>query len=247
MLVLDGNPIELEAHLHRLSASLADLFAAELPGGAREAVLEGAQPLRRGKLRLTVAPGAVSMEAEVVATELEPERIFPGPEHGVALCGVLVEGGLGPHKWADRRLLERAEAGAPGELPLLVDSDGAALEAARGSLFTAGRGWLATPPLDGRILPGIARRRTLEIAREQGIEVREQRLTLADVHRGGAFLAGSVRGIEPVRSLDGTELPPAGEISARLAAGLQRRWLRAPEAEPVAAAAGGQRGGRPAR
>jgi para-aminobenzoate synthetase / 4-amino-4-deoxychorismate lyase len=247
MLVLDGNPVELEAHLRRLGASLADLFAAELPAGAREAVLEGARPVRHGKLRLTVAPTAASMETEIAATELEPERVFPSAEHGVALRSLLVEGGLGPHKWADRRLLEQAERGAAGEMPLLLDSDGAVLEAARGSLFTGGRDWLATPPLDGRILPGIARRRTLEIARAEAIEVHERRIALEDVFSGGAFLVGSVRGIEPVRSLDGIELPPPGEVSARLAAVLRRRWRRAPEAEPVAAVAGGQRGGRPAR
>jgi para-aminobenzoate synthetase / 4-amino-4-deoxychorismate lyase len=246
MLVLDGSPVELEAHLRRLSASLADLFAAELPGDAREAVLEGARPLRHGKLRLTVAPGVGSIEAEVVAIELEPERIFPSSEHGVALRSILVEGGLGSHKWADRRLLERATAAA-GALPLVVDGDGEALEAARGSIFTGGRDWLATPPADGRILPGIARQRALEIARAEGIEVREQALSLQDLRRDGAFLAGSVRGIEPVRSLDGIELPPPGEVSVRIAAGLRRRWLQAPEAEPVAVAAGGQRGGRPAR
>jgi para-aminobenzoate synthetase / 4-amino-4-deoxychorismate lyase len=247
MLVLDGNPVEMEAHLRRLSASLADLFAAELPGDASERVLEGACPLRHGKLRLTVAPGAVSMEAEVLATELEPECVFPSSEHGVALRSVFVEGGLGPHKWADRRLLERAAAAAADELPLVVDGGGEALEAARGSIFTGGRDWLATPPLDGRILPSIARQRALEIARAEGVEVREQALSLQDLRRDGVFLAGSVRGIEPVRSLDGIELPPPGEVSVRIAAGLRRRWLQAPEAEPVAAVAGERRGGRPAR
>ena len=33
LLVLDGEPVELDAHLDRLAASLAALFGAELPAG----------------------------------------------------------------------------------------------------------------------------------------------------------------------------------------------------------------------
>jgi branched-subunit amino acid aminotransferase/4-amino-4-deoxychorismate lyase len=144
--------------------------------------------------------------------------------------------------------LERAAAAAAsGELPLLVDADGTALEASRGSVFAAGEGWLATPPTDGRILPSIARRQAIEVAKADGIEAREERLTVDDLRRGEVFLAGSVRGVEPVRSLDGVELVAAGEVSARIAAGLKRRWLRVPQGESVAVVAGGRRGGRPAR
>lgn len=245
MLVLDGRPVELDAHLERLSASLSTLFGGGLPAGARETVFDRARGVRHGKLRLTVVPRTGGrMETEVATTEVEPDQVFPSPERGIALRSHVVEGGLGAHKWADRRLLERAAAAAsPGELPLLVDAAGAALEASRGSLFAAGDGWLATPPTDGRILPSIARRQALEVARAEGIETREERLTLDDLRRGEVFLAGSVRGVEPVRSLDGIDLAPPGEVSARIAAGLRRRWLQVPQGESVAVVAGGRRGG----
>jgi para-aminobenzoate synthetase / 4-amino-4-deoxychorismate lyase len=249
MLVLDGRPVELAAHLARLGASLEALFAAELPGDAPATVLSAARELRHGKLRLTVAPGKAAgpLQANVSATEIEPAQVFPAPERGVALRSLLVPGGLGAHKWADRRLLERAEAVAPDELPLLIDADGAVLEAARGSVFSVGEGRLTTPPTDGRILPSIARAQALKVARAEGIAARESRLTLDDLCRGGLFLAGSVRGIEPVRTLDGVELPPPGEISSLIAAGLRRRWLRVPQGESVAVVAGGRRAGPPAR
>jgi para-aminobenzoate synthetase/4-amino-4-deoxychorismate lyase len=248
MLVLDGRPVELDAHLDRLATSLNALFEAEPPGDIRELVLAHAQGIQHGRLRLTVVPESGRLKAEVTATEIEPVQVFPPPDRGVALRSVVVTGGLGAHKWADRRLLERAAAAAaPGELPLLVDVDGAALEASRGSLFSAGDGWLATPPTDGRILPSIARRQAIEVARAEGIEAREERLTVDDLRRGEVFLAGSVRGVEPVSSLDGVELGPPGEVSARIAAGLRRRWLRVPQGESVAVVAGGRRGGRPSR
>lgn len=246
MLVLDGRPVELDAHLERLSASLDALFEADPPSDVRELVLDRARGIRHGRLRLTVVPGKGGLKADVTASEVEPAQVFPSPDRGIALRSVVVAGGLGSHKWADRRLLERA-ASTGGELPLLVDADGTALEASRGSVFAAGDGWLATPPTDGRILPSIARRQAIEVARAEGIEAREEPLTVDDLRQGEVFLAGSVRGVEPVRSLDGVELVTPGEVSARIAAGLRRRWLRVPQGESVAVVAGGRRGGRPAR
>lgn len=250
MLVLDGRPVELEAHLERLATSLEALFSAAPPAGTQADVLARARSVHHGKLRLTVAPGRDGqMATEIATTEVGRAEVFPSRERGISLRSFIVEGGLGAHKWADRQLLDRAAAKTlPGEVTLLVDADGAALEASRGSVFLARRGQLVTPPTDGRILPSIARRQALEVARAEGIETHEERLTLDDLRGGGdVFLAGSVRGIEPVRSLDGTDLTPQGEISPRIASGLRRRWLRVPQAEPVAVVVAGRRAGPPAR
>jgi para-aminobenzoate synthetase/4-amino-4-deoxychorismate lyase len=253
MLVLDGNPVELDAHLERLAGSLMALYSEGLPSDAAGLVREEAGGLVHGKLRITMAPPAVTahgapLEVRIVTSPVDPAAVFPGPARGIALHSVSVEGGLGEHKWADRRFLERVGSGLPpGHLSLLADGDGSALEASRASLFSVGDGWLATPPADGRILPGIARQRTIETARGAGIEVREESLPLVSLSGSEAFLAGSVRGIEPVRALDGVSLPGPGEISARVAAGLRRRWLPATQGESVAVLAGGRRADRPAR
>lgn len=249
MLVLDGRPVELDAHLERLAASLSTLYSARLPTAARAAVLDNASQVRHGKLRLTVIPRAgAPLITRIATTEVEAGKVFPSADRGAALRSFVVDGGLGDHKWADRRLLERAAvAASPGELPLLLDDDGAVLEAARGSVFCAVDGVLMTPPIDGRILPSIARRQAIEVARAEGIETREQRLRLDDLHRGETFLAGSVRGVEPARRLDGVDLPCLGKLSARIAAGLRRRWLPAPQGESVAVLAGERRAGPLAR
>jgi len=248
MLVLEGRPVELDAHLERLATSLAALYNAPLPAAARDAVLDNALQVRHGKLRLTVVPGAGGeLDTQISSQEVEADKVFPAPERGAVLRSFVVEGGLGDHKWADRRLLERAAAMSPNELPLLLDRDGAVLEASRGSIFCAGDGRLATPPTDGRILPSIARRQAIEVAQAAGIETREEKLTLDDLHRGEVFLSGSVRGIEPVRCLDGVGLQRPGEISARVAAGLRRRWLQVPPGGSAAVLAGERPAGRPAR
>ncbi len=228
MLVVEGRAVEIDAHLARLGASLGELFGDEMPKGARDLVEERARGAKLARLRLAVRPdGAGGLEAEVVTAEVEPELVFPGRERAVELRGLVVEGGLGAHKWVDRGLLEQAEAGAPpGEIPLLLDSDGTVLEASRANVFAVRDGALTTPALDGRILPGIARARTIEVATALGIEVRERDMALADLQDAEeVFLTGSVRGIEPVRSLDGAELRADGSLATRIASALRDRWL----------------------
>lgn len=230
MLVVDGHPIELGAHLERMDASLGALFGSNTPSSAGELVQERARGIGLGRLRLTVVPSVDGgLGAEVATAEVEPEMVFPSAKRSVTLYCHLVEGGLGAHKWADRRLLEAAEGDAPaGSVPLLLDVGGVALEASRANLFAVLAGAIITPPTDGRILPGIARLRAIEAAKEDGIAVREEemaldRLTQADE----VFLTGSVRGVEPVSSIDGIETILGGKVSAQIAARLKRRWMSA--------------------
>jgi para-aminobenzoate synthetase/4-amino-4-deoxychorismate lyase len=260
MLVIAGRAVELDAHIERLSTSVEALYGRAAHPQARAMVLDRAAGIEHGKLRLTVVPrgrlstrevGGPSEASDdlalgVKAEEVDVEAVFPAAERGAALRSTVVAGGLGEHKWADRDLLERAAVSAPGELPLLLDEDGAVLEASRASVFVVHSERLLTPPTDGRILPSIARQQVIEVASAAGIETSEERLTMADLRTREVFLTGSVRGVEPVRALDGAELALPGELSARVAAGLRRRW-RVPAAKPVAAGAGGQPGGQPGR
>lgn len=256
MLVIAGRVVELDAHIGRLQASVETLYGEALPGDARALVLDRASVIERGKLRLTFSPpsggpeltggGASGQRLRVEAKEVDADLIFPGPENAAALRSHVVSGGLGEHKWADRDLLDRVTAASPGELPLLLDADGGVLEASRASVFVIREGGLVTPATDGRILPSIARRQAIEVAATEGIETSEERLTLADLLTREIFLTGSVRGIEPVRSLDGAGLAPPSEISERLAAGLWRRWTE-PAGEPAAAVAVGPQGDPPGR
>lgn len=227
MLVVGGRPIELDAHLARLDAGLDALFAARSPRETAELARGRAAGIALGRLRLTVAPEDAHLAARVIATEIDPALVFPSPERAARLRSLIVEGGLGARKWADRGLLEEAEAAWPeGSIALLLDAGGAVLEASRASVFAALGDVLHTPPSDGRILPGIARERAIEVAGELGIGVDEGELTLDDLFQADeVFLTGSVRGVEPARSVDGVDLSSTGELSARIATGLRQRWL----------------------
>jgi para-aminobenzoate synthetase/4-amino-4-deoxychorismate lyase len=228
LLILDGAPIELDAHLGRLSASARELFDAELPSEARDLALEHASPLALGRLRLTVAPEAGgALAADVVTASVDPESVFPAWERAIALQPFVVHGGIGAHKWADRSGLAWAAAmEAEGGLPLVLDVGGEVLEASRANLFCVADGKLLTPALDGRILPGISRARAIEAARSLAIEVREETLGIEQlIDAGEAFLTGSVRGIEPVRSVGEAQLGTPGEAVREVAAELRRIWM----------------------
>lgn len=230
MLVFDGHPIELAAHLERLAASLKVLFGASEPQGINELALEGAQGIGLGRLRLTVCPGTSGeLLVDIAVAKVEPALVFPAPKPGVALRSHVFAGGLGAHKWADRRRLEAAEAeGAEGAIPLLLDVGGAVLEASRANVFAVREGTLLTPPADGNILPGITRGRTIEVAAAEGIKVREEPIAISALTEAEeVFLTGSVRGIEPVSSIDGVAILTGGELSAEIADALRERWLGA--------------------
>jgi para-aminobenzoate synthetase/4-amino-4-deoxychorismate lyase len=222
LLVLDGEPVELGAHLDRLSASLATLYAADLPAGAERLVRDAAVGLDHGRLRLTATPRADGAALSASARETDRRLTFPAPEAGAELRSHALPGGLGPHKWVDRRALPPQP---PGTTPLLVEEDGEVLEAAWANIFAVRGGTLVTPPPDGRLLPGVTRARAIELAREIGLEVRERAIGLEQLRDADeVLLTNAVRGVEPVRALDGAPLSRDGAIGAALAEALRARW-----------------------
>ena len=225
LLVLEGEPVELCAHLDRLATSLEALFGAALPPGVAEEATAHARPFGLGRLRITVDRIDSGPRLTLATEDVDPRDLFPAWERGAELRSLSRPGGLGHHKWADRRALDGVEAGT---VPLLLDQGDEVLEAGRANLFAGIDGVLFTPVADGRILPGIARAGAIAAAAEAGIDVVERRLTRDELLAADeVFLTGSVRGVEPVRSLDGAELPGSTELSRRVGACLRRCWLDA--------------------
>lgn len=226
-LVLDGAPIELNTHLRRLRASVSELYGLELPGTATEVVGAAASGLTLARMRLQATPGESGLELSTTSAEVDQELLLPGHERALRLRSVLAPGGLGPHKWVDRGFLAEVEAAFPADtLSLLVDADGSVLEASRANLFAFAGGVLRTPPADGRILPGTIRTEILELARDAGIEAREERLDLDDLKAAEeVMVTSSIRGIEPIRGLDGVQLAAAERVRPLLSeAVLSRLW-----------------------
>jgi branched-subunit amino acid aminotransferase/4-amino-4-deoxychorismate lyase len=232
LLVLDGAPVALDAHLARLGASLATALRATLPDSAAELARDAARGIELGRLRLTAAPagdhwkgsqpdfGEASIGLCAEAAPIDPRICLPSWEHGVDLRSFELPGGLGEHKWRDRSALPNEETA----LTLLLDHGGEVLEGSRANVFAVRNGALFTPPLDGRVLPGTGRATVLAIAATEGIEVTERPLHREELlDADEVFLTGSVRGIEPVRTLDGAALGH-GPLMPQLAGRLAERW-----------------------
>ena len=223
LLVRDRRPVELEAHLMRLAASVATLYGAPVPDGAGERVTERAAEVELGRLRLTVTPdGDASPAADVRVAPVDPEAVFPSFDRAARLARLDVPDGLGAHKWADRSVLEEAER--EDAVALVVAADGGVLEASRANVFIVEDGAILTPPADGRILPGVTRRRVLELVPVQEQAIPLDRLLAADE----VFLTNSVRGIEPVRDCDGARTWAPGPVTPAVAGELRRHWEMGP-------------------
>jgi para-aminobenzoate synthetase/4-amino-4-deoxychorismate lyase len=216
MLVVHEEPVAQEAHLSRLEASLEAVYGERLPTQARQLVAKHAEGLELGRVRLTFIPGK-GIEFEFG----EIDRTLHFPEHPIALRSRAVSGGLGCHKWADRAAIP---PGPEGEAVLVVDGD-EALEADRANVFAVRKGTVFTPPLDGRILPGVTRATVIELARAEGIEVFEGPIALADLQEADeVFLTNSIRGVELVDSINGAPLIDKRPLTRCLVAALRGRW-----------------------
>jgi para-aminobenzoate synthetase/4-amino-4-deoxychorismate lyase len=226
MLVVDGGPVELEPHLAQLRTSVRALYGVSLPGQAAGLVLEEARGLELGRVRLScsVATGG-EMRLESLARAVDRALVLP--EDALDLRSATVSGWPGAHKWVDRRLLDQLDAAAAPAGTLLVERDGRVLETTRANVFALGHdGVLRTPPADGAILPGVTRAQAIAIARAAGVMVREEPLRIDALHAAReVFATGSIRGVEPVRSLDDVPVSGHGEIAAAIADALRVRWL----------------------
>jgi len=219
LLVVDGRPLEAGRHLERLRGSLAVLYAAELAADLERRVADAATGQRLARLRIDVDPQAPT-PAQIAVRPFDPELVLAPDD--VAVVTVRVSAGAGPHKLIDRGWLARIEAAAgAGARPLLVTRSGALLETTRANVFLLRRGELATPPLDGSILPGVMREVVLERARDLGIAAREVPLTLKDLRAADMLLlSGSLRLLERAR-LRGDRR--SDQAAARLAGALDVR------------------------
>ncbi len=248
--VTGGRGHDLGRHLARLDDSAWQLFGKRLPPGLHTDLDTCLSNGPSGRLRLTARPvgGPLQVTVEVIPASPAPET--------AALHPVTIPGGLGPHKWLDRRLLARLAGAAggeggdglgPDEHLLIQDRTGEILETDRANVFAVIDGVLHTPPADGRPLPGVTRAAVLRLARGDGIPAAEKPVSsrrLLDASE--VFVTNSVQGIVPVRSIAGTTAAwETGPVTARLQAALARRpagarpqaGARSPAAAPFPAGA----------
>lgn len=229
----DGHPFRLAEHLDRLARSAeaihldfdADALADEVDAlleaydGPAEAMLRIV--LTRGGRRIVIAEHLPRWDdtVAVALVQLTPSEILAGVKS--------ISYAANMH--ATRIAAERGAAEA-----VYVDRDGIALEAPTSSVFWAGEdGVLRTPELETGILDSITRRVIVDaLAPEEGRYDADELRSCRE-----AFLASTTREIQPIDSIDGTELPePTGGAHAIAAADALREAV---EIERAAASAAG--------
>ena len=219
LVVREGAVQHLGAHLDRLADSARRLYGKELPASLA-ADLDRCLSMRpSGRLRITVRPRGGPLHATVAVVPLDDASAV------IDLVPVVIPGGVGAHKWADRRLigqLAQAVGTIQGVQLLVEEADGTALETDRANVFAVIGSVLRTPPADGRLLPGIARARILRLAARAGLAVESAPLGRHDLLTASeVFVTNSVHGVLPVRSVAGVALPAApGPAAERMAAAL---------------------------
>jgi para-aminobenzoate synthetase/4-amino-4-deoxychorismate lyase len=163
----------------------------------------------------------VEFESEPAPFAFDGRR---GP--AVTLVPSLIAGGLGPHKFRDRSILERrrAELGLDASRHLLIiDSDDTVLETERANVVALVDGALVSPPPDGRLLAGVTVSLLFAVATRLGIPAAFRPVTLDDLEQADEVVCTSaLRGLTPAGLIGPT--PSRSPVVDRLGTVLFEGW-----------------------
>ena len=101
---------------------------------------------------------------------------------------------------------------------LMLDTEGFVAEGSGENIFIVRDGIVKTPG-GHSILPGITRDTVIQLLRDEGIDVREERMTRDEIYIADeTFMTGTAVEITPVRELDGRAIgrETPGPVTARL-------------------------------
>ena len=219
-----GRVFRLEEHIERLykSARAIALDIAMTPDEMARAVVQtiAANGLTDGYVRLVVTRGEGSLGLSprscpkptifIIASTitLYPDEMY---KNGLKLvtCATrrIAHGALSPMVKSLNYLnnimakIEAEQAGA-GE-GLMLNEQGYVAECTGDNVFVIRDGRIVTPPIAAGALAGVTRAVVFELARELGIEIREENITRYDIYTADeCFLTGTAAEIIPAVELD---------------------------------------------
>ncbi len=107
---------------------------------------------------------------------------------------------------------------------IALDTEGHLSEGSGANLFLVARGELYTPSVGSSILSGVTRRFVMQLARERGLVVHEERLPREMLYVADeVFLTGTAAEITPVRAVDGRSVGSGAR--GPITEALQREYL----------------------
>jgi len=249
-----GRPFELERHLLRMERS-AERIGLSLPPRAEierelSRTLDGARNdesyariiVTRGEGQFGLAPQLAGSEHRmiVIVRPLQlpaEEKYASGLQMAIAKTRrnspLTLDPALKTGNYLNNILALREAVDAGADDAILLDLSGRVTEATTSNIFFVQRGVVVTPPLQLGMLEGVTRAVVIEVARGQGLLVREEphgpeALAAADE----VFVSSTLREVMPVTSLVYLESPgertrpvadgKPGPIAQRLRAAFRR-------------------------
>lgn len=235
-----GRVFRLDEHIDRLYRS-ARAIALDIPldhAQMSQAVLETirANEMTDGYVRLVVTRGVGSLGLSpkscprptifIIAAgiSLYPEEMY---RDGLKLvtCATrrIAHGALSPMVKSLNYLnnimakIEAEQVGA-GE-GLMLNEQGYVAECTGDNIFIVRRGNIITPPIAAGALVGVTREVVFEMARDAGIDIREENMTRYDIYTADeCFLTGTAAELIPVVELDSRKIHDGqpGPVTKRL-------------------------------
>ncbi|HYC80419.1 MAG TPA: aminotransferase class IV [Solirubrobacterales bacterium] len=195
-----GRPFALADHYERMQRS-ADAIELPLDRPALEAEVE-ALLARAGEveaqLRLIVTRGG----RRIAATEPVPEHAESVAVASVVYQPTVILNGVKSLSYGANMHATRLAKASGADEAVFVRPDGTVLEPPTSSIFWVSEGELRTTELEAGVLASITRDRLIA-----ALEVSEGEYPLGDLLGASeAFLASTVREVQPVHAVDGTEL-----------------------------------------
>lgn len=226
LLVLEGRPVLIDAHIARLGAA-AEILGIPLP--LSPAALKTAcgellaanalDTAPRASLRVTLTRGS-GPRGIAVPPEVSPTLLLtaaPGaepPAHVSTVISTIRRNTSSPAAqvkalpYLDNVFAKEEAKLAGADEAILLDTQGHLACASVANIFFWEDGTLVTPATDGPILPGITRASVLNLARKLGIGTEEGHIVPDRLLKaGGIFLTNSLTGLLPVKKMDGREIP----------------------------------------
>ena len=226
--VVAGVPFALTRHLARLRRSAAGLGLPEPDLGALQAgvrdLLAAAGPPDRARLRITLTGGSSPLGSERGDTGLTAVvALGEWPARGTSCDVVTVPwprndrgalAGLKTTSYAENVLALGYARQRGGSEAIFANTAGNLCEGTGTNVFVVTGGRLVTPPLSAGCLAGVTRALVIEWSGASEEDVPLSALAAAEE----AFLSGTTRDVQPIRSVDGRALPAAPGPVTRKAA-----------------------------
>lgn len=211
--VYDGRPFAFEEHMARLERSAGNLrLPVDLEAVRAESfrlLAEAGSGPAHEQMRIVLTRGG----HRIVFTE----PLAPTPERArltaITYSPTRILDGIKSLSYAGNMLASRLARERGFDDALLVTPHGRVLEAPTSSFFWVKDGAVLTPPLDDHILASITRRLVLDVSGGE-----ERPCTLEDVAAADeAFLASTVREVQPISAIDDRVFPEATPVTTALA------------------------------